>query len=165
MMSTANPSPIDFSKVVPTPAMKGDDDEDSSLLREMLLEAERYLNKLKWCARINESYFGIGIGGIVAVFLFRITPCHNGVDDFVWVIVGDIPPLYITVDNAPNPACALDAYLGAMSEWAEAAISGKSISALPPVYADPTPENGRKLKGRLEFIDKELLSPYRSDLS
>ena len=131
----------------------------------MLLEAKRYLIKQKWCAKIDESYFGIGIGGIVAVFLFRITPSRNGVDGLVWVVVGDLPPLYITVDNAPNPACALDGYLGAMSEWAEAAIAGKSVSALPPVYAEPTPGNGRKLKKRLEFVDKEVLSRYRSDLS
>jgi hypothetical protein len=164
MMSTSEPSSIDFSKVVPTSTMRGDDDEDSGLLHEMLLEAMRYLNKQKWCAKIDESYFGIGIGGVVAVFLFRITPSRNGIDDFIWVVVGDLPPLYITVDNAPNPACALDGYLGAMGEWAEAAISGKSISALPPVYAEPTPENGRKLKKRLEFVDKEVLSRFRSDL-
>jgi hypothetical protein len=42
----------------------------------------------------------------VVVFLFEIIPSREDVDDKVWLIVGDLPPAYITAEDAPNPAAA-----------------------------------------------------------
>ena len=53
-------------------------------------------------------------------------------DEWVWVIVGEVPPAYITIDDAPNPACAVDGYIGAMREWAAAVRSGESTDGLVP---------------------------------
>jgi hypothetical protein len=89
---------------------------------------------------------------------------RENVDEFIWAIVGDIPPLYITIEDAPNPACALDGYIGAMDEWIEAALNGKPIDGLPPVNAKPTLKNAANLKRRLDYIDKEILSYYQDDL-
>lgn len=155
---------IDLSKVVPANKLLGEDEEDTALLKEMFGEAERYILNFTWCDKILDKYFGIGIGGVVAVFLFRILSSQEDVDEFVWVIVGDIPPLYITVENASNPACALDGYIGAMEGWIDAVSNGKSLDNLPPVNASPIPENAEKLKKRLQFIDKEILSYYQNDL-
>jgi hypothetical protein len=41
-------------------------------LREMLDEAVRYVTSFGWCRLIVDSYFGLGVGGVVGVFLFRI---------------------------------------------------------------------------------------------
>jgi hypothetical protein len=155
---------VNFAKVCPAVQMVGEDEEDTRLLGTMLAEARSYLSKHNWCGRIEEEYFGFGVGGIAAVFLFRIRPAKPSVDPLVWVVVGDIPPLYISTDDAPNPACALDAYLGAITHWAKAAIAGGSMKGMPPINADPTKENGQKLMGRIEFIDRELLKPRESDL-
>jgi len=163
-MDSEHDSNVDYSKVVPLIDMKGDDDDDTAILNEMANEAHNYLVGHAWCANITESYFGFGVGGLVAVFLFRIVPVEDRIDDEIWVIVGDIPPLYISTDNAPNPACALDGYMGAMEEWAEAVLLGRSTDNLPPMSADATPENGKELKKRLEFIDKNILIHYQNDL-
>jgi hypothetical protein len=82
----------------------------------------------------------------------------------VWVIVGDVPPAYITVEDAPNPATALDAYIGAMQEWVDAARAGGSVADLIPVNVPPTVENAERLGRRLQFIDEEILSQYADDL-
>lgn len=155
---------IDFSKVVPITDMVGDDHDDTELLRQSFKEATSYLESQTWCQHIEQSYFGLGVGGIVAVFLFRITPKTEAVDNYVWVVVGDIPPLYITTEQCPNPATALDGYIGAMEEWAEAASNGKSVEGLPPVVAKPTVENGIRLKKSLAFLDQEILAHYKDDL-
>ncbi len=155
---------MDFSKIVTATQIAGEDAEDTVLLQRMLQGAKEYLSAQKWCAGIIEEYFGFGVGGVVAIFLFRIIPKADDVDEYIWVIIGDIPTLYITVDAAPNPACALDAYIGAMTEWADAAISGTDVNGLPPVNAEPTPANGASLKRRLAFLDKEILATYQTDL-
>jgi hypothetical protein len=156
---------LDLSKVVPSVQLAGDDEEDTRLLRKMLRDAEDYLEAYKWCAGIVESYFGIGVGGVVAVFLFKIVPAGYDVDEWIWVIAGDLPPAYITTESAPNPACALDGYIGAMEEWVEAVRSGKPISDLIPVNAPATSEFAGALETRLKFLDREILSHYKDDLA
>ena len=158
------PAPVDLSKVVPTATMKGEAEDETGLLREMLDEAVRYVTSFGWCRLIVDSYFGLGVGGVVAVFLFRIESAGKNADEWVWVIVGDVPPAYITVEDAPNPATALDAYIGAMQEWVDAARAGGRVAELIPVNVPPTVENAERLGRRLQFIDEEILSRYADDL-
>ncbi len=155
---------IDFSKVRPANEIVGEDEEDTILLKGHLTEAVDYVNRQKWCSEIVECFFGFGVGGVAAVFLFNIRSDDPEVDDYVWAVVGDIPPLYLTVEDCPNPACALDGYIGALEQWAAAAIKQKAMEGLPPVSAPATVENGKALKRRLQFLDREVLSQYQSDL-
>ena len=135
--------------------------ESKEFLLESYDEAKSYLEGFSWLDGIKETYVGMCFDGILCVFLFD---CELTIekeiedDNYVWVIVGDLPPSYITSEDAPNPACALDGYVGAMYEWVKAAESGDSVSDLIPVNVEATPENSALLKSRLEFIDQEILS-------
>ena len=155
---------LDLSKVVPSSQLAGESEQDTMLLQKMLIEAETYLSSFEWCGDIEESYFGIGVGGVVAVFLFKIRTTRDEVDDWIWVIVGDLPPAYISTENAPNPACALDGYIRAMAEWVEAVKSGKPVSLLMPMNVPSTTDWANELQTRLEYLDREILSYYRNDL-
>lgn len=155
---------IDIKNLTRSTFIKGEDDNETSLLKQMLGEAKEYLLSFDWCGGVTDSYLGIGVGGIIGVFLFRITPIGKNIDEWLWIVVGDVPSAYITIDSAPNPACALDAYIGAMQKWVNAAIAGKSVNNLIPVNVPPTVENARQLQTRLDFIDKEILSKYSNDL-
>jgi hypothetical protein len=155
---------LDFSKVVPTAEMGGGTDEETEELKAYLNEAESEINFYSWHDGIVRSYFGMGIGGIFAIFLFEILPNRKNVDNFVWVIVGDLPSAYITCETAPNPACALDCYICAMEEWVEAAKIGKSVENLIPVNVPATPENGLLLETRLKFLDEKILVNHKADL-
>lgn len=130
----------------------------------MYTEAKDYLEFYDWCAQILDSYVGILHPGVVAVFLFEIRPSRKDVDDWVWVIVGDLPPAYVTTDQCPNPAAALEGYIGAMREWVEAASTAKSVASLIPVNVPATPEYAEKLRFRLDFLDERILIDYGDDL-
>src|SRR4051812_48819734 len=106
---------LDMRKVVPAAMLAGEDAEDTALLRGMLERASQYLRSFRWCADIEEAYFGLGVGGVVAVFLFRIRPAQTGVDPLLWVVVGDVPSAYLVTDRAPSPACALEGYVELMT--------------------------------------------------
>jgi hypothetical protein len=151
---------IDLSKVTPATEMRGDSDQDTALLKQMLKEAEAYLCSFDWCESIAESYFGLGIGGVVAVSLFRIVPKQKAVDEWLWVVGGDLPPAYLVTDDNPTPASALEAYVAEMSAWADAVEKGQSVDDLIPVNVPPTRENAQQLRKRLTFLSEKVIPLY-----
>ena len=155
---------IDMTKVFDVEAYKNTLAEDVNDFEQLLAEAKSEINFYDWCLRDLETYVGMFYAGVVGVFLFRIKPSSQMIDEWIWVVVGDLPPLYLTCEECPNAACALDAYIGAMQDWVEAAESGKSIDNLAPVNVPATPENAAKLKSRLAMLDDRILSRYEGDL-
>ena len=156
---------IESSKVVPVDkypeTLKA---KERDCFVELLGEARAELNFYDWCKGIVESYIGIYLEGIIGVFLFKIQPSTTDVDEWIWVIVGDVPPLYITSESSPNAACALDSYIGAMEEWVEAVEKGLPVDELVPVEVPATKENAHQLKIRLTMLDENVLSQYEGDL-
>lgn len=145
---------IDFSYLVPCSQMIGDDFEDTVLLSEHRKYAEEWLASFRWCNRIKECFFGCGLGGIIAIFLMRIEPASQDVDEYLWVVVGDVPPAYLVTDDAPSPSQALQAYCELMRSWIDAVRAGRSVSDLIPVNAAPTLDNADALEMRLTTLQQ-----------
>src|SRR5450631_1381252 len=143
---------IPVKGVVPLSQMVGGDDEDFKLLKAMASGAENYVSCFPWCTTIREVYFGDGYRGIVAVFLFRIEPARAGVDEWLWVVFGDVPPAYLVTDTCKTPSQALDGYLEEISKWVELAKQGRWSKDVIPVYVPETPENAADLQERLEIL-------------
>ena len=122
----------------------------------MLEEARGFLSTFNWCRRTEESYFGIGYADILAVFLFRISPACTGVDDWLWVVVGDLPNAYLVTEGNLTPELAVDGYVYEMSRWVEAAKDGRPVEDLIPVNVAPTQENAEALERRLRAL-KEIV--------
>jgi hypothetical protein len=129
----------------------------STLSRSALQEAREFILFYDWVSSIEAEFVGVCVDGILYAFLFNILPSREEVDKWVWVIVGDVPPAYITCESAKNSYEALDAYVGAMEEWVHAAQNGYPVNSVIPVNVDATPENALLLKTRLEFIDRRIL--------
>ena len=149
---------VDMKTVVPIAKIKGEDAEETALLKEQFARAQAYLTSFKWCNGIKESYFGDGVGKIVAVFLFRIDSPED-VDEWLWVVTGDIPSVYMVTDDAATPALALEGYCELMEDWA-AAVRGEdglTLDDVYPVEAPATKANADDLDGRIAFIRKNIL--------
>lgn len=138
--------------------MEGDSPEDSQLLRGMLAEARSFLSTRTWCLRIVKGYFGLGVGGVLAVFLFEIEPDQDA-DRFIWVVVGDVPTAYLAADAGGTPCEALESYVHEMERWIEAVRTGRSVNTLIPVGVEATLQNAEELESRLEFIKGHFLGP------
>jgi len=131
----------------------------------MLYRSAHYLQSFPWCSEIWSAYVGIAVPGVVGVFLFEVKPAAGeSVHPWVWVVVGDVPRAYISAEDAPNPAAALDGYIGAMEEWVDAARRGRGVDDLIPVNVTPTRENADRLASRLDLLERDVLSQYESDL-
>lgn len=153
---------VDFSRLVPAADIAGEDERETAELRGMLRDAETYLRSFDWCPPIVEKYLGYGLGGVIALFLFKLGEKIQGVDDQLWVVVGDLPSAYFVCDDAATPAAALDVYCGLMEDWAHAALNGSSLDDVFPVSAEPTAEYAKVLLSRTKFI-RERLVPIASE--
>lgn len=155
---------LDLSKVTKWSQYFAAQHNEIEIKNSMYREAKEFLEFYDWCLNIKESFVGILYPGIVAVFLFKIVPNRADVDNWIWVVVGDLPSAYLTTDECPNPATALDGYIGAMLDWVDAAQKGKSVAKLIPVNVPATKENAYLLKKRLDFLDERILPQYKDDL-
>jgi len=153
-----------MDKVTPVATYSAEDAEDRRRFEEMTDEARSFIESFDWCDGIREGYIGIAVPGVVGVYLFKISPNDPEVDKWIWVVVGDLPPAYLTTDDAPNPSTALDAYIGAMEDWVAAAKKGEATDHLIPVDVPPDQEHAEMLESRLNFLDHEVLADYKEDL-
>lgn len=150
-------TPVELSCLTPTEQMTGEDAEETASLREMLSRAEAYLKSFRWCPPIAERYLGIGIGGVVALFLFRLQRNINDTDEWLWVVEGDLPSAYFVTDEARNPESALAVYCEMMEEWADAVTKKSSLDEVFPVTAPATQENADQLRSRVKFLRERIL--------
>lgn len=151
------PSNLPVTGVIPISEMKGEDNPETLMLRDMESRARKFINDFEWCRGIREFYFGAGIGGVVAVFLAHIQPSKPSVDEFLWIVVGDIPSAYLVVDDSPSPKQAIESYVWEMRKWVELARQGSSSEDVIPVNVPATPEWAEALAGRLDFIETKII--------
>jgi hypothetical protein len=150
---------VDRSKLQPTTQMRGEDDDETRELQATLEDARSYLASFTWCAGIEEEFLGLGIGGIVAVFLFRIRPV-GAIDEWLWVIGGDLPSGYLVSDRAASPARALEVYCEMMEDWIRAVRRDGNLRDVFPVMAKPTSANADLLEKRIVFLRRKIIPAF-----
>lgn len=158
----ANDCSVNVDKMKPFDSIEGEDAIETKLLGEMAIEARDFITSNDWCEHLDSQYLAYGVGGVVAVFLVQITPASEDVDACLWVVVGDLPPAYIAVEDNPTAADALDAYCSELDTWVEAARNGESVEELIPVNVLATPEHAEQLRGRLGYLRSEILPLARA---
>ena len=146
---------VPVSNVVPVERMVGDDDEDTTLLRQMWTVAERYVLSFSWCESIVSAYFGGGVAKILAIFLVNISPARPDVNEWVWIIVGDIPPAHLPLEDCESAMEAFETYIDGMKRWAVLAREGRvgtPEESVPPMDVPATPEWAEKLEIKLRVL-------------
>ncbi len=147
---------MDVSRFSQPTEFDGDDDQDSALCRELFNRAGDYIRSFDWCSSIKASYVGDCVGGIIALVLFQIEPASADVDEWIWVVVGDLPSAYIA-PASPSPRDALEDYIEQMSKWVDAIRAGRPVTELIPLNTPPTRDWADSLGQRLHFLRNEIL--------
>jgi len=79
-----------------------DDPESLAEYEKLYQRAENYLLGFNWHRKLLEVWNGLYADGILSVFLFKIEPVSEEIDEWMWVVVGDIPSAVIMIDKAPH---------------------------------------------------------------
>jgi hypothetical protein len=151
--------------LIPTAQIAGDDETDTGLLRAMALDAEAYISSFQWCGAVRDSFFGGGVGGVFAIFLFRIQASRPDIDDWIWVMVGDTPPAYVPIADCASVAQAFRVYVRGMKNWIHLARherTGKGEEDVPPVDLPLTKESADWLEQKLQLLTR-LIQPILED--
>ena len=129
-----------------------------SELSQVHTEAVNYLMSFVWCKAIINSYLYINLGSTLCVFLFEIDNTASKDDHYLWVIVGDIPPMYLDIYGPKTTKEALEDYVKLAEDWTKNVKSGKSLKNNYPFKAEPTFEMAELLEKRVAFIKKTVIS-------
>jgi hypothetical protein len=126
---------------------------------KMNLEAEEYINGFKWCKQIKEAHLYYNLGSTLCVFLFNIYNIQSTdeADNVLWIIVGDLPSMYLDTYNIKSLKEALENYAELGGEWADNIITKKSVKDCFPFDEKPSLKLAKLLKSRVEFIRSNLL--------
>jgi hypothetical protein len=150
---------LPVSGVTPISLMAGEDEAETEKLRSMERKARDFIAQFDWCGEVRDFYFGAGVGDVFAVFLAHIKPAQPSVDEYLWIVVGDIPSAYLVTESCADPKEALVGYVWEMRKWVALAREGRTSDDVIPVNAPATPEWAEALSGRLDALDQKII-PY-----
>lgn len=150
-------SDLPVSGVVLISQMTGEDDDETRRLRKMEQTAREFVCDFDWCEEIRDFYYGAAVGDVFAVFLAHIRPAHDSVDEYLWIVVGDLPSAYLVTDDSANPKEALEGYIREMRKWVALAKDGRSSDDVIPVNVPATPEWAKVLESRLDTLEQKII--------
>ena len=140
---------------VKTDSLKPDLEFYSEVVK-MQKEADRFISSFTWCVSIVNSSLYYNLGEKLCVFHYEIDPSKNA-DTFIWIIVGDLPSMYLDVYGAKTTIEVLEQYVDLSRDWISSVKSGISVDDCYPFDADPTLEMADLLKRRANFIEKSII--------
>jgi hypothetical protein len=120
-------------------------------------QAGKYLLSFKWCKKIIESNLYLNLGSTLCIFLFEIENIASSEDNFLWIIVGDIPSMYLDIHGPKSTVQVLENYIGLSQDWIDDIKAGKSIDNCYPFNAAPTIEMANLLQKRTLFMKNTLI--------
>jgi hypothetical protein len=118
--------------------------------------ARTYLLGTGYWRSVERLECAMAVEGVFGVFRAEAEPAAPDVDREVWVVVGDLPPLYLVTDDIDTPEEALAAYIDHRRAWVEAVRANHSVAHLAPVNVEPTKEWAKALATRLDLLEELL---------
>jgi hypothetical protein len=120
-------------------------------------EADKYILSFKWCLSIVESSLYLNLGEKLCVFLYEIDTSSSNGDRFFWIIVGDLPSMYLDVYGPKTTIQVLEDYVSLSKDWISNIEKGLSVEECYPFDADPTEEMAKLLKTRVNIIENSII--------
>ena len=127
-------------------------------------EAKEYLNSFRWCKRIEKSSLYYNLGSKICLFLVKIQNSDSVEDNYLWVIVGDLPPMYLDTQAGDTIKEILVSYADLAEDWIRHVKDNKSLDDCYPFNAAPTLEMADLLERRVSII-KNSIVPDIEDLT
>lgn len=120
-------------------------------------EAVNYLSQFKWCEQILDSYLYLNLGSVLCVFVFHIENNASEDDSLLWVVVGDLPPMYLDIHGAKTVKEVLEDYVYLAKEWVSKVKANESIEDCYPFDAKPTVEMADLFYKKVSFMRDTLI--------
>jgi hypothetical protein len=124
---------------------------------DMRKEAEAYLQSFAWCKEIRGCSLYMNLGSKLCIFLFEIDNIGSTEDNFLWIIVGDLPPMYLDTVGVRTIKEVLKLYVELSKDWIKHVKSGQSVEECYPFNAKPTVSMAEILEKKISFIENAII--------
>lgn len=121
------------------------------------VKAEAYLKGFAWCKEIISCNLYTNIGRVFCIFLFEIENIASKEDNFLWVIVGDIPSMYLDTFGPKTIKKVVETYVGLAEDWINGIKSGDGVEECYPFNAEPSLELAELLENKISFMKNTLI--------
>ena len=135
----------------------------SETLTDLEDAAVNFIRSFAWSGELLAMYEGFQEPDMLGVFLMHLRPAQPQVDEWLWVVVGDLPPAYLVADDNPTVAQAVLGYADEMQRWIDAARTGAPVDDLIPVNVPPTTEFADMLSSRLAILRGTVLDEIKAE--
>ncbi len=146
-------------------------EEEKSGFADIEAKAKAVLSDEPWCPPTTETYVAAYCPPIVAVFLYRIDTQHpvaledeDGFPEWAWVVVGDLPPLYILYVPIGDGVGALRVYIEMYQTWLKRFDAGLPFEELDDLEVPKDAEHADMLRVRLKLLTKNFVEALRPPL-
>ena len=120
-------------------------------------KATEYIGSFYWCEEIKRSSLYTNLGRVLCIFLFDIVNASSKEDNLLWLIVGDIPSMYLDVHGAKNTVQVLEDYAALAEDWINKIKAGETVDGCYPFKAEPALEMAELLELRVNQIKNNLI--------
>jgi hypothetical protein len=121
-------------------------------------EAVAYLKSFSWCKKINRSHLFTNMGTVFCIFLFDIDNSTSKDDNLLWVVVGDIPPMYLDTFGPRTTAEVVEDYVRLAEDWIGQVKTGGSLDKCYPFKANATVQMAELLERKISFMKNTLVA-------
>ncbi|TQV80787.1 hypothetical protein [Denitrobaculum tricleocarpae] len=146
-------------------------EEEKSGFADIEAKAKAVLSDEPWCPPTTETYVAAYCPPIVAVFLYRIDTQHpvaledeDGFLEWAWVLVGDLPPLYILYMPIADGLDALRCYVGVYQTWLKRFDAGLPLEEIADLKVPHDEEHAEMLRVRAKLLTEFFLENERPPL-
>ncbi|HEY2581902.1 MAG TPA: hypothetical protein VGI43_08850 [Mucilaginibacter sp.] len=120
-------------------------------------KASEYINDFHWCKEVKSSRLYTNLGWVLCIFLFDIVNTSSEEDNLLWIIVGDLPSMYLDIYGATTTVQVLEQYTGLAEDWINQVKEGGPMKEVYPFNADPSIEMAEFLESRVNQIKNNLI--------
>ena len=126
-------------------------------VQQVYEKASLFLKSFDWCNKIKSAFLYTNLGSKLCLFLFQIDNLASDEDNYLWVIAGDLPSMYLNVQNGDTIREILTSYSELAQDWVLHVKKQKSLVDCYPFNVAPTEENADLLQRRVNILNSSII--------
>ncbi len=131
--------------------------------RKLPVRATAFIKQAGWLRSIEVLYGRLQIDPIFALYLVDCSS-NPKMPPYIWVIVGDIPPAFLSTTVNPSAIAAVETYVAELRWWSKTLLEGGDMAeCMPILHADsfrplpPTPKTATMVGERADAVERLIL--------
>lgn len=127
-------------------------------VNECYKEAVSYLESFAWCKKINNACLYLNLGEVLCIFLFDVDNTASTEDNLLWIVVGDLPPMYLDTFGPKSTLEVIEDYVRLAEDWIQQVKAGGSLSDCYPFNVVPSQELADLFQQKVLFMKNTLIT-------